>query len=532
MMTGRIFIIGIVIFALAACGPGDEAPSIDVTIVVDGETVNLSLTRTVSVDQLLANAQIELGPQDRISHPLVAPIEANMMITIRRVREEEVCDRQEIAFKRLVLPKEGVPAGGQRVGQIGRPGIEEACYRVTLENDVEVERVLIDEPLVAQAPIDEIIYTGTAATVTPVAIAGRLSYINHGNAWTIKDNTVNKRQLTIDHNLDSLVFHQNEAGVLIIFSSETDVTDDFFNELWLVATDSESEARRLSPTDVLFAEWRPRSSNSIAYSTGERSASPSGWRALNNLWLMTIDIESGRTLTIEEALPESSGGLFGWWGTHFAWSPLGNQLAWARPDGFGLVDFEHRRLIALADYAVFKRATDWIWLTSLSWSHDSQLLASVIHGLPQADEPAETSPIFDVLVSSADGRFAAEIKTAAGMWAAPSFSPGISDGGVEGREGFLAWLQAREPQNSMNSEYDLVVADRDGSNERRLFPPAGADGMRKHDHGLTPKDYAWSPDARHIAAVYRGDLWLVDVQTAEAYQLTFDGGSSNPVWTG
>ena len=56
--------------------------------------------------------------------------------------------------------------------------------------------------------------------------------------------------------------------------------------------------------------------------------------------------------------------------------------------------------------------------------------------------------------------------------------------------------------------------------------------MLKQDHGLTPKDYAWSPDARHIAAMYRGDLWLVDVETAEAHQLTFDGASSNPVWTG
>lgn len=531
-MIRRLFLIGIAALALAACRPGEEAPAIDVTIVVDGKTLRLSLPGIVSVDQLLASAQIELGPQDRVSHPLVAQIETNMMITIRRVREEEVCEQQEIAFKRLVRTKEGVPAGGQRVGQTGRPGIEEACYRVTLEDDQEMGRVLIDDPLVVQAPIDEIIYTGTTATVSPVAIAGRLSYINHNNVWTIKDNTVNKRQLTTGHNLDSLVFHQHEAGAWIIFSGETDATDDFFNELWLVATDNESEALRLSPSDVLYAEWRPRSSNTIAYSTGERSASPAGWKALNNLWLMTIDLESGRTLTIQEALPETSGGLFGWWGTHFAWAPLGNQLAWARPDGFGLVDFERRRLTALADYAVFKRATSWIWLSSLSWSHDSQLLASVVHGLPQADEPAETSPIFDVMVTSADGRFAAKVEAAAGMWAAPAFSPPAGDKHDGSREGFLAWLQAREPQNSMSSEYDLMVADRDGSNERRLFPPAGAEGIRKHDRGLTPTDYAWSPDARHIAAVYRGDLWLVDVLTAEANQLTFDGGSSNPVWTG
>ena len=246
-MIRRLYLVGILIMSLAACRAGAEAPSIDVSIVVDGQTISLSLPGIVSVDQLLTSAQIELGPQDRVSHPLVAQIEANMLITIRRVRAEEVCEQKEIAFKRLTRAREGVPAGGQRIGQTGRPGIEEACYRVTLEDDIEIERLLIDNPLVLQAPIDEIVYVGPSAKVTSVAIAGRLSYINHGNAWTITANTVNKRQLTLGHHLDSLVFHQQEAGDWIIFSSETDATDDFFNELWLVAADGESDAQRLSP---------------------------------------------------------------------------------------------------------------------------------------------------------------------------------------------------------------------------------------------------------------------------------------------
>ena len=64
-----------------------------------------------------------------------------------------------------------------------------------------------------------------------------------------------------------------------------------------------------------------------------------------------------------------------------------------------------------------------------------------------------------------------------------------------------------------------------------FFPPPGEDGIRKRDFGLTPIDFAWSPDARHIAVIYLGDLWLVDVVSVAAQQLTFDGGSSNPVWT-
>lgn len=473
-----------------------------------------------------------MGPLDRISHPLVAQVADGMLITIRRVSEVEACERQEIPFQRRLAPKEGIPAGGQQLGQAGAVGIREACYRTTLEDDVEVERALIDEPLVIRAPVTEILYTGPEESVTPLALAGRLSYINHGNAWTLKGNTAYKKPLTTNHSLDSLVFHQHGDGTVLVFTDESDSSDDFFNELWLVRTDGSAAPQRLTPTDVLYAEWRPRSRSTLAYSTGERSGDRAGWKALNNLWLMTVELDSGRTLSIEEALPESTGGLYGWWGMHFAWSPSGDLMAWVRPDSIGLVDFQRRRLLTLADYAVFHSATTWVWLSSLSWSYDSKLLASTIHGLPLGNEPAETSPIFDVSVTSADGRFSAPIRTEAGMWAAPAFSGRISfDGNAQGA-GYLAWLQAREPRNSMSGEYDLMIADRDGSNQRRLFPAPGEAGIQKHDDGLTPVDFAWSPDARHLAITYQGDIWLVDSVSGEPIQLTFDGGSSNPVWSG
>lgn len=522
----------LLLLILTNCRPASAGQSLDVRIAVDGGEQLYSVAGSVTIDQLLASAQIEMGPLDRISHPLVAPVTDGMLITIRRVREEEVCDRQNIPFERRLLPKEGVPAGGRQLGQVGEVGMEEACYRVVFEDEEEVQRVLSGEPVIVKAPITEIVYTGPEESVTPIAIAGRLSYINHGDAWTVAGNTIKKQALTVEQKLDSLVFHQSETGATLVFTSDTDPTDDFFNELWIIATDGDSGPQRLTPSDVLYAEWRPRSSNTLAYSTGERSAGTAGWKALNNLWVMKIDPESGRTLSIEEALPESSGGFYGWWGTNFAWSPLGDRMAWVRPDGFGLVDFARRRPITLADYAVFHSATNWVWLSSLSWSYDSELLVSTIHGLPVGNEPAETSPIFHVAVSSADGLFSAPLRTEAGMWSAPSFSPAVESDSGDDSDGFIAWLEAREPHNSMSGEYDLIVADRDGSNRRSLFPPPGEAGIQKRDSGLAPVDYAWSPDARHIAVTYRGDIWLVDSQSAEAIQLTFDGGSSNPVWTG
>ncbi len=531
MTLSRIVFCLLIGFSVIGCRSAQEESSIDVIIAVDGREETLSFAGDLTVDQVLSGAQITLGPRDRISHPLVSPVVDGMSITIRRVSEKDVCEQETVEFQRLLLPKEGLPPGEQEGGQAGLRGIREVCYRVLLEDKNEVDRIQLGQPTVLREPQAEIIYVGASNTVQPLEIPGRLSYINHGNAWTIAVNAANKRPLTTKHQLDALVFHQREDGKRLIFTSETDQTDDFFNELWISATEAGAEPLRMTPTDVLFAAWRPRTSNAIAYSTGERALGAAGWKALNNLWLMNIDLESGRTLNIEEVLPESAGGLYGWRGKHFTWSPAGDKLAWAQADGFGLVDFENKRLKPLLQYAVVHTSASWVWLSPLAWSPESQLLAGIAHGAPLADEPAETSPIFDVVVASADGRFSAPLSYSAGMWAAPAFSPDIAPPDADSVSGYLAWLQAREPHNSMSSDYDLMLADRDGSNRRRLFPAPGERGIRKSRFGSMARDFVWSPDGRFIALIYQGNLWLVEVETAAFFQLTFDGQTSSPVWT-
>ena len=531
-MLSRVFLCVMIASTFFGCRSAQEEKSIDVTVILDGRETTYSFSQILTVDQVLAGARIELHPRDRISHPIVSPIVDGMRITIRRVAEREVCEQDEIAFQRLLKPKEGVPAGEREAGAPGAPGIREVCYRIVLEDDAEVDRVQLGKATVLRKPVDEIVYVGTSNVVQPIVIGGRLSYINHGDAWTIAENAANKRRLTLDHNLDTLVFHQRQDGRALIFTSETDASDDFFNELWIADTGAEPRPMRMTPTDVLFAAWRPRTGNEVAYATGEQSAGPVRWNALNNLWLMSVDLESGRTLSIDEILPESNGGLYGWWGMNFAWSPFGDKLAWVQADGIGLVDLAGKRRTMLIQYAVFYSARDWVWLSQLSWSIDGQLLTGTVHGAPLGNEPAETSPIFNVVVASVDGRFTAPLRSSAGMWAAPAFSPDFSPPGADYSAGYLAWLQAREPQNSMSGEYDLLVADRDGSNQRRLFPPPDEPGIRRHDFGSRAREFVWSPDAQFIALVYDGNLWLIHVESAEPYQITFDGQTSNPVWTG
>ncbi len=514
----------------AACGTPEAEPAIEVLVHVDGSTRTLLYTDELTVDQLLSREGIELGQRDRLSHPLVSPLEDGMIITIRRVAERQACEQRSIGFERQRLPRESLRLGEEQLGQTGAPGLEEACYRLILEDDIEVERQLLAPPAIVAAPIAEITYFGIAQAVESVPIAGRLSYINHGEAWTITGNASNKRRLTSSLRLDSLVFEQSQAGERLLVSAETAADSDFFNTLWVLPTVDPANPVRLPPTDVLYAEWRPQAGDVVAYSTGLRDATTGHLRALNNLWLLQFDQESGRALSIDEMLPESPGGAYGAWGTGFGWSPNGANLAWTRADGFGVVDLAAGTLTTLRDYAAFDSAANWAWRSTLSWSVDSRLLVATLHGAPTGNEPATASPVFDVAVVAADGSFSASVQPMAGMWAAPAFSPVAAQG--EFSEGYIAWLAAREPETSLSSQYDLLVADRDGSNERRLFPAEGKAGLVRSDFAMHAPPFAWSPDARHIAIIYLGDLWLVELESAAATQVTFDGASTYPVWSG
>jgi len=530
-MSARIFLFIIITLFAVACQPEAEENTIIVSLIADGRERTFGYSTNVTVEEFLADAEVEVGESDRLSHPPFTQITDGMKITVRRVTERQECQQETIAFERRLVPNEGIPSGEEQLAQSGQNGIQEVCYRIIFADGVESERIQSNQSTILTEPVDEIIYIGSSNNVEPLGIVGTLSYINNSNAWVIKGNTTNKRPLTTSGNLDSLVFNLSDDGSKLIYTTAINDTDDFFNNFWMIGTLEDSFPIKLTPTDVLYAEWQPTTDDTIAYSTGEARQTTPPWRALNNLWLMEVDNNSGRALDITEIIPESSGGFYGWWGTDYKWSPLGDKMAWVRADGMGIVDFDANQLITLVNYAVFKTSQSWAWLSPLSWSWDNNLIASTIHGEPLGKEPADTSPVFNLGITNSDGSFSADVKTAVGMWAAPKFSPKIITQNPDYSDGYIAYLQAREPYNSINGQYNLVIADRDGSNQRVIFPAESQAGIQTSDFGLTAHDFAWSPDSRFIAIIYQGNLWIVDVQSTVSYQATFDGGSSNPVWT-
>ncbi|MFW5709371.1 MAG: DPP IV N-terminal domain-containing protein [Chloroflexota bacterium] len=522
-----VLLLPLLMLFTAACSP-EEEPVYLVRLQVDNTERVYQHTEPITIDQFLEEAGIELNTLDRVYPEPWTQIYDEMRITVTRVEEREYCEEVDLPFREQIRLAEGLQPGEERIGQRGRAGKEQICYRVRVENGVEQDPVETRRVQVLD-PVNQVIFVGPTRQLDPVPIEGTLAYINNKNAWIIRGNSGRKRLLLGSADIDSRVFTLSPDGRQLLFARET-ADEATFNQLWLIPDTivNDPEPVALIPQDVLYADWVPNSPETISYSTAESRPTPPGWTAFNDLWLMTIDPATGQQIRIEQVLEQSSGGTYGWWGTNYVWSPDGQRLAWIRADSVGLVDLENGVLgEPLLEYSELNPLQDWSWRTTVSWSPDSQLIAATVHGPPFGDEPAVTSPIFNIAVASVAGAYSTEIVDRAGIWSTPRFSPILSDPDSEFPQGYIAYLQARQWDTSINGEYDLIVADRDGSNARAIFPEAGQPGLSA-EYFL--QDFTWSPDGRQIALIYLGNLWIIDVESGQAFQITQDGGASKPVW--
>jgi hypothetical protein len=513
---------------LVGCEP-EEQPEIIVRLLADGTERIYQNPEPITVDQFLSEVGVELTALDRVNPERWTQIFDQMVITVVRVSESESCEDEILAFRRQTRLVEGLAPGEERIGQAGVNGVERVCYRVIVENGTAKDRIEISRVAV-QSPQDEIIFVGPTTELEPVAIIGTLAYISNNNAWIMRGSSTRKRPLTTTSDLDSRVFSLTADGKSLLIARRATNDENSFNQLWLIPDTiaNTPDVLPLIPRDVRHADWVVGTNDQISYSTAEPQASPPGWRAFNDLWLMVINPSTGEQIRVEEVITANSGGLYGWWGTEYKWSPDGTKLAWIRADSVGLVDFENKQIgTPLATFAVLNPLGDWSWRTTVSWSWDSRLLLTTVHGLPVGNELPETSPVFNVAVLSTDGAYTADIIPRAGVWSTPRFSPQVNSD-VEFPQGYIAYLQARKWEESISGEYDLVIADRDGSNARILFPPEGQAGLTAQQFA---QDFTWSPDGQQIAFIYLGNLWLIDIKTGAQYQLTQDGSASKPVWS-
>lgn len=505
---------------VSACvSPKATAGTIVVSIAADGTLLEVSLPAGSTVQAAVEQSGIQLGELDRVEPAVYAVLTDGARVQLwRRIESFEV-ESQVLPFARQTIRNEGLPEGETRLLQAGSNGLEEITYRVLEEEGEQISRQVFLRD-VTQEPMPEIIMVGAQAAHSPLSLEGTLAYLSGGNAWIIEGNSANRRPVVVSGDLDGQVFTLSPDARWLAYTRglPDDATD--FNGLWVI----DLEDRLGEPLDtgarnvVHFADWSPDPDVSVlAYSTVEPRPSPPGWQANNDLVLLTFS-DAGRIVDREELVATNPGGLYGWWGSSFAWAPDGVHLAYARPDEVGLIDSREPGFEPLYSLTPYLTGSDWAWVPGVAWGSNSRTLYLVNHGSPIGFEEPGSSPIFDLVAVNWPGGAEIALVDRTGMFAYPSASPVhiLDSGEIAGQ---VAFLQALTPLKSELSAYRLMVMDRDGSNLRPIFPDEGDPGIGQDE--LSPP--AWSPSGVRLALEYRGDLWVVDVASGSGQPLTGDG---------
>ncbi|HLA07649.1 MAG TPA: G5 domain-containing protein [Anaerolineales bacterium] len=511
----RILILFLFAFlTLTSCrSPQVTGAEISVNITVDGKTSNIQTPSGSTVRQALDSAGITLQNLDRTTPPVYTVLQNGDTVEITRVKEIFETEEQVIPFERQVVRNESLPEGESRLVQAGTNGLQELTYRRVLENEIELSKSVVKSVIIKEA-LPEIMMIGAQSSFAPLPIPGKLAYLSGGNAWIIDTSTANRIPLVTTGDLDGRIFKLAPNGSYLIYTRRsTKPANQEINTLWAVRTNGGKPFSTGISNIVHFADWIPNTS-SIAYSTVEPRGTAPGWQANNDLYRYSISTGEKRKI-----LEANSGGVYGWWGMTFAFSPDG-RLAYARPDGIGLVDLDGKYLKPMLDIVPLNTHSDWAWLPSLTWGADAQTLYFVSHAPPSNLVTEEDSPYFDMTATSFDNEATIQIVQQTGMFAYPASSQ-VQASSRE-RQYQIAYLQAIFPEQSDTSRYRIVVMDRDGSNRRNIFPAADAPGIE-------PQNPVWSPgviegqNGYFIAAVYQGNLWLVDSGNSQAFQITGDG---------
>ena len=499
-LTAPALLYSLALLALS-CSPARQGEDLLVTLLADGSERSILVPASTTVSSLLEQANIVPGPLDRIEPPLDTMLHDDTRITIVRVLEEDRCQRHPIPFQ-VVGPGETASGGAQRV-QTGLPGEEERCHRILFEDGIERGRVETSRVIIREA-VDEVWQKDARTKVVPLYFPGTLVWLSDGNAWLARGDSNQVRQLTRAGNLDGRVLSLSNDGHGLLYTRKQieDRNNTESNTLWLIPDlDNSSNVVPLLPENVLHADWRPGSAVEFAYIDGT---------AKNSVSLLRIDPDTGEILFFRElqtATPEDGAQPAI---TGFNWSGDGRQLLWVAGDTVGITDINGSNFALSSGRTGFGGASAPCASHAPVWSPDSRFVA--IASPAGLDAPSTLSII--------DWKSELQVPLVAkvGPCPAPAWAP-LRDSGL------LAHLQARDPARpGSRAGHDLMILDRDGSNQRLLFPEAGRPGLK-------PQQVAWSADARLLAFTWQEQLWLVDVDSAEAWPFPFSGDVSRIEWS-
>jgi hypothetical protein len=520
LMIKKIALLLTTLLLLTACEGILNTSGVEITIIDAANPIQVNVPEGSSVAEAIVTAGLKLNSLDKIDPALTTPLTTQTTITITRVTEEFIVEESVLPFEQQTVKNESLQEGQTVLIQSGVNGRKQSIYRVVYENGTQVSRSFVSSDTLVMAQ-PEIVMVGVQSPYTVASIQGVIVYISSGNAWAMEANTGNRRPVVTTGDLDGRIFTLSHDRNWLLFSRSTpEDSKTEINRLWLINLSKDTPAMiDTGITNVVHsAEWVPGKTRTITYSTAELSASPPFWNANNDLIQARFD-NNGLLIDKKKIVDTNSGGFYGWWGTSFKWSPDGSQLIYMRPDSIGVVNIPDGTLDPLVQILPYQTESVWAWVPEVAWSKDGAVLYTA---LPKdaSTNPSESTNLTALLMET---RQVIPLVMDCGLFCIPSNSPAD----LTGME-YVAFLNAILPDQSEVSKYNLFVMDKDGSNQTKLYPGEGI-------QGLQAQTVYWEPienpiDQPRLAFIAQGNLFLSDLQTNTVKQVTGDGSIIKIEW--
>ncbi len=522
-MKKTIAVILLFVLLFSGCSLIDQKNEISISIVDSGQTNSYKVPAGSTVAQALEYVKIPLDSLDRTEPSQLSLLSDGEEIKIVRVKEEFDIVESVLPFEQQTVKNESIAEGQKILIQSGVNGAQQTTYRIVLEDGVEISRTAVKTEIIKQSK-PEIVMIGVQSPYTAVPLDGVIAYISSSNAWVMENNTGNRRAIVTTGDLDGRVFSLSADRKWLLFSRNADPNDtDSINGLWLVDITQDEP----TPIDthirnvVHYADWIPGKLRSFTYSTVEpRSVAP-GWQANNDLQMYSFD-EDGKRLNNKMIVDTNSGGQYGWWGTTYQWSPDGSRLAYSRPDSIGLVDITKGEFRSIIDFTPYQPKSDWAWVPSLSWSEDNKILFTELNS-QESGQAGSGNSLYNLVAVLLETGNIIPLVEGCGLFCYPVLSSSDDTGRYS-----IGYLTSIIPEQSETSRYNLKVMDRDGSNQTKIYPGEGI-------QGLDPQTISWSPlnkpgEDLWIAFIVQGNVMLADISTSALHQVSGDGSVTTLTW--
>lgn len=516
-LTRQLYLISLfVLFLLAGCDLFNPSDELSIVINDNGTQIQTVAPSGTSVKQVLDTAGITINSLDKVDPVNTTVLFEDTTITISRVKEDFIVEQAIIPFEQQTVKNESLPEGQTVLIQSGSNGIQQNTWRILYENGIETSRSFVSSEI-TQPARPEIVMIGVQSPFSPQSISGILAYITSSNAWIMEGSTDNRRPVVSTGDLDGRIFSISPDREWLLFS-RTSEKEGEINTLWIVnlKTDSPEPIKTNISNVVNYADWVPGRSRTFSYSTVEPVPTAPGWNANNDLLIYRFNSD-GNALETKQVVDTNSGGISGWWGSIYEWSTDGSKLAYARPDSIGLVDLTSGSLLPLVEFDVYNTGSDWAWVPGIKWSPDDQAIFTVLQP-STVNDLIQVPGLAAILLSENQ---VIDLVSNCGLFCFPTPSPISADGSYT-----IGYLSAILPDQSETGGYNLKLMDRDASNQKKLYPDEGI-------QGLSPQTLKWSPEwsSDHLlAALSQQDLIFVDTATGSIKKITGDGSISKIDW--